>query len=734
MTPAVASMVINAASFDFLMFCFIVENSGRFVNFKGRLALMSEKLTIVLDALSNGNIEYAAALCKQWCVDEPASTLASNLSGVVAMRAGDVQGAIGWFKNATEIDACYGKAWFNLGIAYKQANLFSDALTCLRMAFQLEPTIDDIQYNLALLLHEQAINTEARAVLAVRPENTLLSVEAGWLLAKITHALGDVQQSCEMVAELLQHHNKHSDLWRTYGDLLCEVGKDALAEHAFHQALALSPKDIESLRGLGNLLVRRGRVIEGIQQLQRASELSPENLDVLIEYAQALVSNGWFLDARQVLLTALRRWPANAKLHFNLGMVEGQYGDRLLAERELRTAIDLDPGLYLAHNYLGTLLEKIGQLEEASACYEKTISLSSNFAEAYSNQANLLASRLQLDVAENYYRKAISLKPDFPEAHHNLGLLLLLTGHFQDGWREYEWRWKTPDVRKHLRAFSQSAWRGERIAGKRILVHAEQGFGDTIQFVRFIPLLAHQGSTVIVESPPPLFRLLSTMEGVDILLRRGEPIPVFDFHIPLLNLPGLMDTQCENIPASIPYLSSNEEERAFWRKRLPTSGSELCVGIVWAGNAKHANDRLRSLPVRELTLLADIENVQWFSLQKSMPSSPVNTSNIPLTLTDWTTELRDYADTAALIDELDLVITVDTSVAHLAGALGKPVWIMLPYVPDWRWMLDQKTSPWYPTAVLYRQPQTGDWMSVLVEIKQDLIALSKKKRPAGRFV
>lgn len=693
---------------------------------------MSEKLAIVLDALSDKNVEYASVLCKQWRAEEPASALASNLSGVVSMRAGDIQGAISWFTIATQIDTRYSKAWFNLGIAYKQVNRVNDALICFRMAYDLEPIVDDIRYNLALLLHEQAMHAEAREVLADRPTTIPLSMEGAWLLAKVTYALGDVLQSCEMIAELLQYYNKYSDLWRTYGDLLCEIGDDALAEHAFHEALALSPEDIGSLRGLGNLLVRRGRVVEGIQQLERAIELSPDNLDALIEYAQSLVTNGCFLDARQVLQKALHHWPANAKLHFNLGMVEGQYGDRLLGERELRRAIDLDPSLYLAHNYLGTLLEKVGQVGEASACYEKTILLSPNFAEAYSNQANLLASRLQLDVAENYYRKAISLKPDFPEAHHNFGLLLLLTGNFRDGWREYEWRWKTPDVRPHVRAFDQCEWRGEHIAGKRILVHAEQGYGDTIQFVRYMPLLAQQGATVIFESPLPLVRLLSTMQGIDVLLGRGQPIPTFDCHVPLLNLPGLMDTQSKNMPVSVPYLSSNDEDKKFWRERLPPSDSKLCVGIVWAGNAKHPNDRLRSLPVSDLALLVDVENIQWVSLQKFKPSSSMSGINIPLPLIDWTTELNDYADTAALIDQLDLVITVDTSVAHLAGALGKPVWVMLPYVPDWRWMLDRRTSPWYPTTVLYRQSKMGDWMSVLEEMKQDLNTLSKKKRPVGR--
>lgn len=674
---------------------------------------MSGELALVLAALNENDINGAAARCEKWRGMEPASALAHNLSGIVALQSDDIHQAVAWFKLATELDPRYAKAWCNLGAAYKQIKRIEDALVCFKAAVDLAPAEANIRYNLALLLHEQARNTEAKEVLENWPETEAITAEGGWLLAKVTYLLGSSMDACNIMAGLTRRYAQSHELWRTYGDLLRETGQNAQAENAYRSAIAIAPQDSQSLRGLGNLLVLGGQPNEGMRLLQRAVELQPDDPATLVDYAQSLVASGIFLDARQILQQALTRWPENPVLHFNLGLVEGEHGDRTLAERSTQRAIAIDPEMYLAQNYLGILQEKRGQTEAAAKSYRAALSLNQDFAESYNNLGNLLWRELSLDEAEWNYRKAIELKPEFPAAHHNLGLLLLVTGRFEEGWREYEWRWKILEARLHIRVLDQPEWRGECLAGKRVLVHAEQGFGDTLQFVRYMPLLTQTGAEVIFESPPPLMRLLESMDGIGCLVKRGEPLPEFDYHVPLLNLPGLMGTRFGSIPSRTSYLKADQIDVEKWGRRFSTIGEGYRVGLVWAGNPKHINDRCRSMIASDLTPLADICNVQWVSLYKRPAGVSSIMPALPIPMIDWTDELADYAETAALIEHLDLIITVDTSVAHLAGALGKPVWIMLPFAPDWRWLLESNVSPWYPTATLFRQEFPGSWLGIM---------------------
>lgn len=677
-------------------------------------------------ALARGDITVAAALCRDWRAADPASGEAFNLSGVAALQGGEIQQAVDFLTRATQLAPTDPRAWSNLAIASRQARKDMQMIAdCFRQAWRLAPTNPDICYNLALAQHEQGLNRETLTTLDAWPAGIPLAEKAGWLKATALHALGLRQEARDVVLHLTGEHPRRHDFWRALGDLHRELGAAAEAEAAYRQALLLAPDDLEAARGLGNLLVNQGRAEEGRPLLQRIYGQMGDRVDAHIEYAQALAASGIFLNARQVLEAALERWPNNAELHFNLGLIDGEHGESARAEASIGKAIELAPDLFLAHNYLGVLLEKRGLGNEAETCYRHAISLTPEFAEAYSNLANLLSARLQLDAAEAAYRQAIALKADLAEAHHNLGLLLLLTGRYPEGWAEYQWRWKTPDAKPHIRAFEQPSWRGEEIAGQRLLVHAEQGFGDTIQFVRYMPELAKRGITVLFESPPALERLFRGVPGISVLFKRGDPIPDYDRHVSLLDIPGLVGTTTESIPAAASYLQADAEASERWARRI----AERCegrfsVGIVWAGNPKHTRDRERSIPADLLSVLAAAENVQWVSLYKPTTDAG-RQSPPPLRMLDWTAELSDYSETAALIAELDLVLAVDTSVAHLAGAMGKPVWILLPLVPDWRWMLNRDTTPWYPSAVLYRQSRPGAWSEVIDAVVRDLQTISE---------
>jgi len=315
-----------------------------------------------------------------------------------------------------------------------------------------------------------------------------------------------------------------------------------------------------------------------------------------------------------------------------------------------------------------------------------------------------------------------------PDGHWNLALALLVQGHFPEGWEEYEWRWKTKGLLSPRQLLPQPLWDGRPLAGRAILLHAEQGLGDTIQFIRYLPLVAQRGGRVIVECQPELQRLVQAMTPDIPVLARGQPLPDFAFQCPLLSLPKALGTTLATIPATVPYLHADAQNVQMWRDRLAGHGSALKVGLIWAGNPHHKNDRNRSVKLASLAPLAQVPGVQFYSLQKGAAAAQAKTPPPGMDLIDRTDDLQDFADTAAMIANLDLVIAVDTSVVHLAGALAKPVWTLLPYCPDWRWLLKRQDSPWYPTMRLFRQPEIGDWDSV---IQQLAAALANRLCPAA---
>lgn len=680
----------------------------------------------IRQTLERGEIATAAAICANWRAEVPTSIPAQNLSGVVEMHRSNYLTATEFFKSAIKLDPEHPGSWCNLGLAYRGMGQDFDALDCLKKSAVLAPDHGGVRRNLVTLLDALAKYEDIVALLGHRHDE--LMAEEWWWLAKSYHALGNIPQAQATLLKSLEIYPGHAGLWLAHGDLALELDHDEEAENAYRHAMTCSSDDIASKRSLGNLLVKMGRAPEGKAFLEQAIAGLSGSAELRIEYAQSMVACGQFLDAKRVLQDVVAHWPANAPAYFNLGIVEGEHGSLTLGMEYVRKAIEMDGAMYLAHNYLGTLLEKKNAWRDAEEAYRHAIALSPHFAEAHSNLGNLLARELRLEEAERYYREAIRLKPDLVEAHHNLGLLLLLDARFESAWSEYEWRWKTTEGKRHVRAFSRPEWRGSDIVGKRLLVHAEQGYGDSIQFVRYMEKIRAKGAEVFFEAPPPLRRLMESVHGINRLVTRGEPIPEFDCHIPLLNVPGVVGANLENLPARIPYLSSTEEDRSKWMNRLAGLGPGLRVGIAWAGSTKHRNDQFRSIQASELSALATVEGVHWISLYKPTPGAQVSNPRCLRGLATFINDAKDYADTAALVDLLDLVISVDTSVAHLAGALAKPTWVLLPFAPDWRWLLRQDISPWYPTARLYRQQSVDEgWGKVLSQVATDLSYMQKAK-------
>jgi Flp pilus assembly protein TadD len=503
-------------------------------------------------------------------------------------------------------------------------------------------------------------------------------------LAVRHHQAGQLAEAEQIYRQVLTQAPEHADAWRLLGALVGQTGHPDSAVQMLSRAVQLRPDDAEAHSNLGNFLRELGRLDEAIAACRRAIELRPDI----------------------------------AEAHNNLGNALNDH--KLLDEAiaAYQRAIQLRPDYAEACGNLGLALTVAGRFQEAIAACRRAVRIKDNDADAHWHLGDALRGAGLGAEAIAEYRRAIALQPDFAEAHLNLSLTLLLRGDFQQGWPEFEWRQKTRTHSMSLN-FSQPRWNGQGLEGKTILLHAEQGFGDTIQFVRYAPLVAGRGGRVILLCPHDLVRLLDGFAGLQQVIAGGAALPRFDVHCPLLSLPQAMGTDClAAIPADVPYLRPPSDDQAAWKARFPADDAKLKIGLAWAGQPGHLNDRNRSLPLARFDGLSSVEGVQFYSLQKGDAARQTASSKLPLV--DWTSELRDFADTAALIANLDLIISVDTAVAHLAGAMGKPTWVLLPLAPDWRWMMDRDDSPWYPTMRLFRQRRMGDWADVIASMAAQL--------------
>jgi tetratricopeptide (TPR) repeat protein len=499
------------------------------------------------------------------------------------------------------------------------------------------------------------------------------------------------------------------------GNALNDAGRSAEAVEAYRAAARLKPGVAEIFTNLGNSLLTVGRTDEAIEALQESARLRP-NPDLHNRIGNLLHQRGQPNEAAVSYRAAIQLKPDSPEAHNNLGVVLQSQSNLAEAEQSFRRAILIASDFSEAHGNLGNVLREQGQIESALAEYEIATHIQPQNPKSHLNQSAALAGLGRVPEALAACNRALALAPDSPDAHWTRSLMSLLLGDLEAGWRDYEWRWQTEAYPCPKRNFPQSQWDGSDLQGRSILLHAEQGLGDTIQFIRYASLVASRNPrSIIVECHPLLLALLRTVPGVTNVIARGEPLPPFDVHSPLLSLPAIFQTRLDTIPAAVPYLFPDESRKLNWKPKLATA-TGLKVGITWAGNPAHRNDRNRSIPFAELHPLATLSGVTFISLQKGPAADQSKNPSTPLHLADHTAALTDFLETAALIMNLDLVISVDTSVAHLAGALGKPVWLLLPFAPDWRWMLHRDDSPWYTTMQLFRQTSPGDWRNVVQRI------------------
>ncbi len=498
------------------------------------------------------------------------------------------------------------------------------------------------------------------------------------------------------------------------------AGELEAAEALYRRVLAGSPRHPDALHLLGVVAHQRGQHEQAAVLFVEAIKVNPGVAHYHHNLGEALFAIGRADQAVTAYRTACALDPANGEAYNNFGIALQALGRLPEAISAFEQARRVTPRSVEAHFNLAAALHDSGRLEEAIEGYRQALALAPDDPEIHSNLGVALQGLNRAPEALAAFEQAIALRPDFAEAHANRGMALLLTGRFEEGWREYAWRFSAAQ-RWDPRRLAQPQWRGEAFPGRTLLVHTEQGIGDVIQFVRCLPAVRAKGGRVLLACEPVLRPLLADIPGVDELVDApaGRPAGVeFDLHIALLDVPGALGTTLATIPAQVPYLTADPGRCEAWRGRLPVD--TYTVGLCWAGHPRHGNDRNRSMALAMFAPLADIVGVRFYSLQKGPAAQQISTSPARLLLDDYTNELNDFADTAALLSELDLILSVDTAVAHLAGALAKPVWTLLPYAPDWRWLLEREDSPWYPTMRLFRQPQIGDWQSVMDRVAGEL--------------
>jgi tetratricopeptide (TPR) repeat protein len=515
----------------------------------------------------------------------------------------------------------------------------------------------------------------------------------------------------------------------TLGSALQSQGRLEEALKAFDKAVQLKPDDAESWKNLGNVLLALERPAEALLSFQHILTLNPRHWEAAYQSAVLFHQLGRLAEAVEHFDLCIRQkpdhvltLPARARSLRDLNRLEEALQDSL-------RACALNPGNAGACNGVGDILARLpNRQEEALQWFERALKLQPDYIQALTNKALVLGQLHRFDEAIASYHRLKRLDPDNAEVDISLGQLHLLLGDFASGWAGHEARRKIPSFSAPYPKFSQPIWLGkETIDGKTILVHVDEGFGDTIQFARYVPMLAARGARVILVVDGPAYPLLSGLAGVSQCFAfPAQPLPPFDFHCPMSSLPLAFATRLDTIPSGISYLPAPAASRVqAWESRLGPH-DRLRVGLVWSGNPNHRNDQNRSIPLRTLSRILDAD-AAFVSLQKD-PRPDDKKLLLEFTgIIDLTADLTDFAETAALLRCLDLVIAVDTSVAHLAGALGCPTWVLLPYNPDWRWLLGRDDSPWYPTIRLFRQPKPRDYDSVVDRVRAELMAMISER-------
>ncbi len=607
------------------------------------------------------------------------------------------------------------------GIGCQSEGRWLDAETLYQRVLKARPRHFDALHLLGVLRQQQGRSAEALGLIASALEVSPDQANA-WSNRGVT------LKSLERWDEALKSYDRALALEPGHVDALINRSHALLKLRRFEEALAgcekalaISPNHPVALNNQGNALIELKRPAEALVTLERAQILSPDDINIMASAGRALQELGRLEPALASYDRVLAHDPDHVESLTNRGHALAGLGRLDEALASLDRALALRPGFPEGLSNRGNVLRALNRYDEAMADYRQALAIRPDSVVALNNLGVTFNGLNRCEEALAKFDQALTLQPDHAEVHFNRSLILMTAGALREGFTEYEWRWRQQSWIERRRNFPQPLWLGEQpLAGKTILLYAEQGFGDALQFVRYAPLVARRGARVILEVHPPLKALLAGIEGMAAVLGEGEPLPDFDLQCPLMSLPRAFGTALDTIPAEIPYLRAPSDRLPKWRARLGEP-QRVRVGIVWEGSAAHKNNRNRSIAFERFAALLSVPDVEFVCLQKNTAPAESATLRALGNVSMIGDELVDFADTAAVVGLLDLVVSVDTSVVHLAGALGTPVWVLLPFSPDFRWLLEREDTPWYPGARLFRQPRLGDWESVLGRVRQELM-------------
>ena len=597
------------------------------------------------------------------------------------------------------------------GLAHHQAGRLAEAEAAYRRALEIEPGHAYALYLFGLLQLSAGRLAAAIDLLRRSTEADPDSNDARFNLGNALYRNGDLAAAIDMYRDVVARRPGSAEGFANLARALKDAGRNDAAVAAARQAIELQPTLAEGHTNLGAALLALGDEAGALASFAAAAELQPKSAAARANLANALrragQANAAIAEARQ----AVALQPTLAEAHATLGMALRDSGDFSAAADALGRATALNPKDAATLVNLGNALMDDDRPEEAVAAYARATEAAPSYAEAQSNLGAALTALGRFDAAIAACDRAIALQPGNADAHWNQGFACLLAGDLAKGWEKYEWRKRHPRFAAAYRHFPEPVWEGGDIAGRTLLIHAEQGFGDSIQLVRYARPLAARGARIVMACDRALLQLFARAPGVGAEVDKAGSLPSFDLWIDQMSLPRVMATRIDSIPAEKSYLSVDPARVQAWRDRLPAGRK---FGLVWAGNPTHSNDRRRSTTIEAVAPLLRIAGWSPVSLQVGARAGDRARAAGPLA--DVAQHLTDFVETAAAIANLDLVITVDTAVAHLAGALGVPVWVMLPFAPDWRWIVGRDDSPWYPTMRLYRQKKAGDWNDVVARI------------------
>jgi tetratricopeptide (TPR) repeat protein len=642
----------------------------------------SANLSQVQDLLKQGELTLAEVLCHQLVDRHPQDIQVLVLMGLIVARNGDMPKALQFFLKARDIGPGQSTLHFRLGAIYQELGQDSEASASFSQAIKLQP-------DNAIALHAQGLSLKR--------------------LGRFDEALKSYDQALELAPNV-------AEAWNNRAVVLRLLGRLNEAVESYNNALALNPKSVEIRNNLGYTLHCLGCFDAALEHYGRALQLRPRDVDVLNNQGMAFSELGLYADAIAAYEKAMKIEPRSWQTLMNLGVTQYEQKQFELALRTFDQVEAIMPGNLDLQINRGNSLQELGRLDEALEVYRVVLTVRPQDAELQMNIGNVYREMQRHETALNYYDSALSIDADNAEVHWNRSLSLLAMGDYVQGWSEYEWRTKTRKLGRIKRDFMAPKWCGkESISGKTILLHAEQGLGDTLLMCRYAAVVAALGARVVLEVQRPVVGLLKGIEGVAVLLAQGDELPYFDFHCPLMSLPFVLNTTTDKVPAKVPYITPDSELVERWRNEFDIG--RMKVGVAWAGNASFAADHKRSL-----TLAAFLEGLpdgpQYYCLQESVADKDNELFNSSGKIQRF--DQNDFRNTAAQICLMDVVVSVDTSIAQLAAALGCKVWVMLAYSADFRWLVNRTDSIWNPTARLFRQPEPNNWTPVMATLKREL--------------